>query len=206
MVEAIDRRDGVEYAGLVLNERGYDRLRETQLNLVALNFAATDSFSRRNANASLDEALGGVGRTVSRARGDGVRTSVSISVAFGCPFEGAVAPERVLGLAEEAVERGAEEIIFADTIGAATPTQVRRLVVEAAKWARPVGRPLPQHTLHGLCECVGGARAWGNRLRRIGRRPQRLPVRTEGDGDIATEDLVYLLHGRAWRRASTSTL
>ena len=195
VVEAIERRDGVEYAGLVLNERGYDRLRETQLDRVALNFAATDSFSRRNANASLDEALAGVERILSRASADDLPTSVSISVAFGCPFEGAVPPERVLGLAEEAVARGAGEIVFADTIGVATPTQVRRLVVEAAKWARPVGVHLHNTRSTGFANAWAalehGATVFDASVGGLG----GCPFAPKATGNIATEDLVYLLHG-----------
>jgi isopropylmalate/homocitrate/citramalate synthase len=131
VADGIVRRAGVSYAGLVLNERGYDRLRDTGLDRVSLNFAATDGFSTRNANQTVDEAMGTVARVLDRTKTDGVPSTVSISVAFGCPFEGAVAPEHVLGLAEEAVTLGADEIVFADTIGVATPSQIRHMVVEA---------------------------------------------------------------------------
>jgi isopropylmalate/homocitrate/citramalate synthase len=195
VVEGIVRREGVEYAGLVLNERGYDRLRTTGLDRVHYTFAATDSFGKRNANATVDEALATAGRILDRAKKDGVPATVSISVAFGCPFEGAVPPERVLGLAEEAVTLGADEIVFADTIGVATPTQVRKVVLEAVKFARPVGVHLHNTRSTGFAN-AWAALEWGASIfdastGGIG----GCPFAPRATGNIATEDLVYLLHG-----------
>ncbi|MBA2615280.1 MAG: hydroxymethylglutaryl-CoA lyase [Actinobacteria bacterium] len=195
VVEGIVRRDGVDLAGLVLNERGYDRLRSSDLDQVHVNFAATDSFSQRNANATVDEALAGTARILARARADGVRSTVSISVAFGCPFDGAVPAERVLGYAEEAVTLGADEVVFADTIGVATPTQVRHVVVEAVKWARPVGVHLHNTRSTGFAN-AWAALEWGATLfdASVGGLGG-CPFAPKATGNIATEDLVYLLHG-----------
>jgi isopropylmalate/homocitrate/citramalate synthase len=195
VVERVARREGLELAGLVLNERGYDRLRATGLDRVSLTFAATDSFSGRNANQTVDEALAGAGRILARAREDGLPATVTISVAFGCPFEGAVAPETVLGFAEEAIEFGAGEIVFADTIGVATPTQVRHVVVEAVKFARPVGVHLHNTRSTGLANAWAalewGATIFDASLGGIG----GCPFAPRATGNIATEDLLYLLHG-----------
>jgi hydroxymethylglutaryl-CoA lyase/(R)-citramalyl-CoA lyase len=195
VIAGIDRRDGLELSGLVLNERGYDRLRATELDRVSLTFAATDSFSRRNANQSVDEALAGAGRILARARADGLPTTVTISVAFGCPFEGAVAPERVLGFAEEAITFGADEVVFADTIGVATPTQVRHLVVEAVKFARPIGVHLHNTRSTGLANAWAGLE-WGatifdGSVGGIG----GCPFAPRATGNVATEDLLYMLQG-----------
>jgi isopropylmalate/homocitrate/citramalate synthase len=100
VVAALDRRDGVVHSGLALNERGYDRLRETGLGEVSFAVAATETFSQRNAGASVDAALEDCERIVARAKEDGIRTSLTISVAFGCPFEGSVDPNRVVEIAE----------------------------------------------------------------------------------------------------------
>jgi len=195
VAEGIVRRAGVSYAGLVLNERGYDRLRDTGLDRVSLNFAATDGFSTRNANQTVDEAMGTVARVLERTKTDGVPSTVSISVAFGCPFEGAVAPEHVLGLAEEAVTLGADEIVFADTIGVATPTQVRHMVVEAVKFARPVGVHLHNTRSTGFANAWAalewGATVFDASVGGLG----GCPFAPRATGNIATEDLVYLLHG-----------
>ncbi len=195
VVERVARRDGLELAGLVLNERGYDRLRATDLDRLSLTFAATDSFSRRNANQTVDEALAGAARILARAREDGLPSTVPISVAFGCPFEGAVAPETVLGLAEEAIELGAGEVVFADTIGVATPTQVRHMVVEAVKFARPVGVHRHNTRSTGFAN-AWAALEWGASIfdASIG-GVGGCPFAPRATGNIATEDLVYLLHG-----------
>ena len=195
VTDGIVRREGVSYAGLVLNERGYDRLRDTGLDRVSLNFAATDGFSTRNANQTVDEAMGTVARVLERTKTDGVPSTVSISVAFGCPFEGAVAPEHVLGLAEEAITLGADEVVFADTIGVATPTQVRHIVVEAVKFARPVGVHLHNTRSTGFANAWAalewGATVFDASVGGLG----GCPFAPRATGNIATEDLVYLLHG-----------
>jgi hydroxymethylglutaryl-CoA lyase/(R)-citramalyl-CoA lyase len=195
VADGIVRRAGVSYAGLVLNERGYDRLRDTGLDRVSLNFAATDGFSTRNANQTVDEAMGTVARVLDRTKTDGVPSTVSISVAFGCPFEGAVAPEHVLGLAEEAVTLGADEIVFADTIGVATPSQIRHMVVEAVKFARPVGVHLHNTRSTGFANAWAalewGATVFDASIGGLG----GCPFAPRATGNIATEDLVYLLHG-----------
>ncbi len=195
VVARIARREGLELAGLVLNERGYDRLRATDLDRLSLTFAATDSFSGRNANQTVDEALAAAARILARAREDGVPSTVTISVAFGCPFEGAVAPEKVLGLAEEAIGFGAGEVVFADTIGVATPTQVRHVVVEAVKFARPVGVHLHNTRSTGFAN-AWAALEWGATIfdASVG-GVGGCPFAPRATGNIATEDLVYLLHG-----------
>jgi isopropylmalate/homocitrate/citramalate synthase len=192
---AIEKRDGVEYVGLVLNERGYDRLRDTALDRVHLTFAATDSFNRRNANQSVDESLATAARVLARAKEDGLPSTVSISVSFGCPFEGRVDPATVLGYAEEAVTLGADEVVFADTIGVATPTQVRTIVVEGVKFARPVGVHLHDTRATGIANAWAalewGATIFDASVGGIG----GCPFAPKATGNIATEDLVYLLHG-----------
>ncbi len=195
VVNGIVRREGVEFAGLVLNERGYDRLRETDLERVHLTFAATDSFNQRNANQTVDESLATAARVLARAKADGVPSTVSISVAFGCPFEGAVDPAKVLGLAEEAVTLGADEIVFADTIGVAVPTQVRSMVVAGVKFARPVGVHLHNTRATGFANAWAalewGATIFDASVGGIG----GCPFAPRATGNIATEDLIYLLHG-----------
>ena len=129
VVEGIERREGALYAGLALNEKGYDRLREAGLDEVRFAVAATESFSKRNANASVDEAVGAAEKVVARAREDGVRSTVTISVAFGCPFEGRVDPATVIELASRLSP--ADEVVLADTIGVATPGHVRHLIEDS---------------------------------------------------------------------------
>ena len=195
VVAGLDRRDDTEYSGLVLNERGYERLRASGLDRLHFTFGATDSFSARNANATVDEALAACARVLERAKADDVRSTVSISVAFGCPFEGAVPPERVLGYAEEVIMFGADEVVFADTIGVAVPTQVRQVVLEAVKYARPVGIHLHNTRSTGFANAWAalewGATVFDASVGGIG----GCPFAPRATGNIATEDLLYLLHG-----------
>src|SRR5213079_2773930 len=117
VVNAIERRDGTEYSGLALNVKGYERLVATGLDRVNFTLAATDTFSRRNANQSREEARAAAEEVIGRSD---LPVTLTISVAFGCPFEGKVDPGVVAGLA---AEFETAEIVLADTIGVATPRQ-----------------------------------------------------------------------------------
>ncbi len=193
VVARIERRDGVVYAGLVLNERGYDRLLATGLEQVHFAFGATESFNRRNANASVDEGARTAEILVRRAHKDGLRANVTISVAFGCPFEGRVDPTRVAELAERVVVAGADELMLADTIGVAVPTQVRRLVERVGILGAPAGVHLHDTRNTGLANAAaaleGGAILLDGAVGGIG----GCPYAPGATGNVATEDLVYLL-------------
>ena len=190
VVEEIERRDGTVYAGLALNEKGYDRLRAAGLEEVRFAVAATESFSKRNANASVEEAVSAAEKVLTRAREDGVRSTATISVAFGCPFEGLVDPETVVALAERL--RGANEVVLADTIGVATPGQVRALVERVGK---PVGAHLHNTRNTGFANAYaaleGGATTLDSSIGGL----RGCPFAPRATGNIATEDLVYMLEG-----------
>jgi isopropylmalate/homocitrate/citramalate synthase len=192
-VAALLPRNGTEWSGLVLNERGYDRFRAARLDRVNLTFAATESFNRRNGNMSLAEALAGVGRILERAAGDGVPATVTLSVAFGCPFEGAVDPKAVIRLLERL--EGAGEVVLADTIGVATPGHVRSLVERARELGRPVGfhghNTRNTGYANALAALEAGAEVLDASVGGIG----GCPFAPRATGNVATEDLVYLLHG-----------
>jgi (R)-citramalyl-CoA lyase len=185
VVQGIDRRDGTEYSGLALNVRGYERLVATGLDRVNFTLAATETFSRRNANQSLDEARAAAAEVIERSE---LPVTLTISVVFGCPFEGRVDPGVVAGLA---AGFSSAEVVLADTIGVATPRQVRELVERThapgvhlhntrntgyanAAAALEAGTTLFDASCGGLGGCPYAPRATGN---------------------IATEDLVYLLEG-----------
>ena len=196
VVAALAPSAGVIYSGLVLNERGYDRLRATGLQEAHYAFGATETFNRRNANASVEEGVSTAGRILARARADGVRVSVTISVAFGCPFEGPVDPARVAELAERVVAcAGADELMLADTIGAGTPTQVRRLVERVSILGKPVGVHLHNTRNTGYANAYaaleGGASVLDASVGGLG----GCPYAPGATGNIATEDLLYLLEG-----------
>jgi hydroxymethylglutaryl-CoA lyase/(R)-citramalyl-CoA lyase len=121
--------------------------------------------------------------------------SVSISVSFGCPFEGAVDPESVLALAERCVEAGADEVVFADTIGVTTPRHVRSLLIEAARLGRPVGAHLHNTRNTGFANAIAALDAGATVLDASVGGLGGCPFAPRATGNIATEDLVYLLHG-----------
>jgi hydroxymethylglutaryl-CoA lyase/(R)-citramalyl-CoA lyase len=192
---ALEPADGVVYAGLALNERGYDRLRETGLGEVSFALAATESFSQRNAGASVEESLATADRVVARARADGRRSSLTISVAFGCPFEGPVDPDRVVELAERLVSTGPDELVLADTIGVATPTQSRRLVERVAQLGKPVGGHFHNTRNTGFANAYAALEAGVTMLDSSVGGLGGCPFAPKATGNIATEDLVYLLAG-----------
>jgi isopropylmalate/homocitrate/citramalate synthase len=187
VVAAADR-GGAELSGLVLNERGYERFAAAGLDRLNVTLAATDTFNRRNANASLDEAVERVAAILARAD---VPTTVTVSCSFGCPFEGEVDPAAVADLCERLSTAG--ELVLADTIGVATPRRVRRLVERVAILGRPVGfhghntRNTGYAAAWGALE--GGATVLDASVGGLG----GCPFSPQATGNIATEDLVWQL-------------
>ena len=194
VVAALHPVEGVTYAGLVLNERGYDRFATTSLTEAHYAFAVSEEFNRRNAGASTEESAVAGERVVARAKVDGIRVTVTLGTSFGCPFEGAVDPSRVLELAARFAEV-ADEIVFADTVGVGVPRQVRHLVGEGVKLGVPVGVHFHNTRSTGYANALvaleAGATVLDASIGGIG----GCPFAPRATGNIATEDLVYLLHG-----------
>ena len=187
VVERVRRRKGVELSGLVLNERGWERFAAAGLDRVDVTFAATETFNLRNGNATLAEAVGRA-ETILSAAG-GTPATVTISCSFGCPFEGRVDPGAVAELAARFAGRA--EVVLADTIGAATPSAVRGLV-EQAKAAGFHGHNT-RNTGYANCLAAleAGARVLDASVGGLG----GCPFSPRATGNVATEDLVYLLEG-----------
>lgn len=195
VVAGIERRDGVAYAGLVLNERGYDRLAATDLDEAHFAFASTERFNRRNQNASPEESLEAAKAIVERAHGDGIRATVTIGTAFGCPFEGAVDPARVLRFAEDLVAAGTDEIVFADTVGVGVPRQVKEIVGAAVGLGPPVGVHLHNTRNTGFANAYAALEAGATVLDASVGGIGGCPFAPRATGNVCTEDLVYMLHG-----------
>src|SRR3712207_4336987 len=128
VMAAIERSPGASYAGLVLNEKGYERAIEAGVDEVRYAFPVTETFAKRNQNTTVEDATQLAARLVERARLDGVRVSITLSAAFGDPFEGKVEPAHVLAIAEKVAAANPDEIVLADTIGVGVPKGVRGLV------------------------------------------------------------------------------
>ncbi len=195
VVAAIDRREGVVYAGLALNERGYDRFRASGLDELHFSFAASETFNRRNAGASVEDGVETAERILARTRADGVPATVTISTAFGCPFEGAVDPGRVAELAARVAAAGADELVVADTIGVGVPRQVRDLVSRLEPLRVPLGIHLHNTRNTGFANAFAaleaGVTVFDASVGGLG----GCPYAPRATGNIATEDLLYLLHG-----------
>jgi hydroxymethylglutaryl-CoA lyase/(R)-citramalyl-CoA lyase len=186
VVAAIERRPGTEYSGLALNERGYERLSASGLDRVNFTFAATESFNRRNGNQSLADAQAVAERVVERSE---LPVTLTISCAFGDPFEGRVDPGAVSAITERF--RGRAEVVLADTIGVATPSHVRGLVERT----RATGVHLHNTRNTGYANALAALGAGATLLDASCGGLGGCPYAPRATGNIATEDLVYLLEG-----------
>ncbi len=187
VVRGIERLAGAEYSGLVLNEKGWERFAAAGLDRVNVTFGATESFNRENGNASLPEALDRAEAILARA--DGTPATVTISVSFGCPFEGRVDPAVVVDLAARFAGRA--EIVLADTIGVATPSAVRALIAQSGAAGFHGHNTRNTGYANCLAALEAGARVLDASVGGLG----GCPYAPRATGNVATEDLVYLLEG-----------
>jgi isopropylmalate/homocitrate/citramalate synthase len=181
---------GAELSGLVLNERGHDRFAATSLDRLNVTLAATESFNRRNGNASLAEAterVEAILRTAARP------ATATISVAFGCPFEGPVDPGAVAELAARLVAAGAGEVVLADTIGVATPRPVARLLARCSTLGARVGGHFHDTRHTGVANAWAAVEAGATVLDASVGGLGGCPFAPNATGNVATEDVVYLL-------------
>lgn len=195
VMAAVPRREDVSYIGLVLNRRGLDRALEAGVDEVNAVVVASDTFNRRNQGVGSEQSLADWAAIARDAHAAGVRASVTIAAAFGCPFEGEVPAERVFAIAARALEAGPDELAIADTIGVGVPRQVRTL--SEGLHARRGGVPLRIH-LHntrntGYANAVAAIDAGFATLDASVGGIGGCPFAPAATGNIATEDLTYLL-------------
>ena len=191
----IERDGQIMYTALVLNERGFERARAANVDQVNFAFAATETFNQRNQRASPQESVDVFKQIVGLAKAAGMRCSMTVGAAFGCPFEGEVPPERVVDFAMQAAEAGADEIVLADTIGVAVPTQVTQLL-RAVRSALGDDLPLGVH-LHntrntGYANAYAALEAGATLFDAAVGGTGGCPFAPRATGNIATEDLVYM--------------
>jgi len=200
-------RGPFSWIGLVLNERGLDRAIRAGLDEVNVVVVATDTFSQRNQGVTADEGIAAWTRMAARARAAGLRTTVTVAAAFGCPFEGEVTPERVADVLARCVQAQPDEVALADTIGVGVPAGVRALADVAAGVAP--GIPLRWHFhntrntgyANAITAVERGAAALDASAGGIG----GCPFAPAATGNIATEDLLYLLDRSAVRTGVSAT-
>jgi (R)-citramalyl-CoA lyase len=196
----VDRRPGTTYTGLALNEKGYERAVAAGMDAVNYAFPVTDSFARRNQNTTVADAIALSHRLVARARTDGLPISITLSCSFGCPFEGPVSPAKVLKVVEAVLETPPDEIVLADTIGVGVPHQVRELIPSALSLgAKRVGGHFHNTRSTGIANALAALECGAEILDASVGGAGGCPFAPRATGNIATEDLVYLLEGQGVR-------
>ena len=195
VMAALHRRAGTSYAGLVLNEKGYERAVSAGVDEVHYAFSAADEFGRRNQNATTEEGLKTALALVARARSERVPITVTISVAFGSPFDGPVPAQRVLKIVEHLMAVPPDEICLADTIGVGVPAQVRELVRGARSLGASVGAHFHNTRNTGYANALAALEEGVVSLDASVGGAGGCPFAPKATGNIATEDLVYLLRG-----------
>ncbi len=195
VIKAVRARPGLIRIGLVMNERGLARALATDIDEIGMVAVSSDTFGLKNQKQTWQDSVAMARRVVARAKSEGRRAQVTIAVAFGCPYEGEVPIARVVRMAREIAEAGPHEIALADTIGVAVPAQVKELV-DAVRADVP-DIPLRCH-FHNTRN-TGIANAWAAVEAGIARLDSSAggiggcPFAPKATGNIATEDLVYLL-------------
>jgi hydroxymethylglutaryl-CoA lyase len=196
VMERVPRTEGVAYAGLVLNRRGLDRALDTGVDEVNVVVGVSDTFSRRNQNASTEESMQAAAEVLGRARGHGLFTTLTLATSFGCPFEGEVDPGRVVELAARGAAAGAQELCLADTIGVGVPSQVRDLaarVRDAVGAAPPLRFHFHNTRNTGFANAVAAVELGATVLDASAGGIGGCPFAPKATGNIATDDLVFLL-------------
>jgi isopropylmalate/homocitrate/citramalate synthase len=197
VMAGIERRDDVTYLVLTPNLRGLSRAVEAGARAVAVFTAATESFTKRNINMTIEESLATFGEVVRAAKGDGLWVRGYVSTAFGCPYEGKVAPDAVVRVVGALTAMGCDEISIGDTIGVGTPNQVFE-VVERVRTVAPLERiALHFHDTRGtaLANIVAALEAGVAIFDASSGGLGGCPYAPGATGNVATEDVLYMLHG-----------
>jgi hydroxymethylglutaryl-CoA lyase len=193
----LTRRPGVTYSALVPNLSGLARARDAQVDEVAIFAAASDTFSKRNINQSVVESLDTYAAVCAEAARIGLRVRAYVSTVFGCPFEGAVPVDAVVAVAAQLIDMGAYEVALSDTIGIAHPAQVPQ-VLEAVTKRVPLDRlALHFHDTRGtaLVNVFAALQAGVTTFDASAGGLGGCPYAPGATGNLATEDLIYMLNG-----------
>jgi isopropylmalate/homocitrate/citramalate synthase len=193
----IPKDPGVEYPVLVPNIKGLERAIEAAVTSIAIFTAASDTFNQRNINMTIDESLANYVPVVARAREEGIRVRGYVSTAFGCPYEGEVAPEKVLEVVARLLDLGCYEVSVGDTIGVGTPMQVQGVigvllqVVPATRLAMHFHDTRGTALANTLAAMEMGIATFDASSGGLG----GCPYAPGASGNLATEDLIYMLDG-----------
>ena len=197
VMAGIARRPGVSYPVLVPNEQGYDRALAAGATEVAVFTAASEAFNRKNINAGIDESIDRFVPVLARARADGVRVRGYVSTVLGCPYQGAVPLADVVRVARRLHELGCWQVSLGDTIGVGTPHQARQMLLAVAAEVPMADLAVHFHDTWGqalanVAACIeAGVRVADSAVAGTG----GCPYARGASGNVASEDLVYMLHG-----------
>ena len=197
VMAGIQRRVGTRYTALVPNRKGMERALEAKVDEVAVFTGASESFVQHNINTTIAGSIESFRPVVEMARGAGLRVRGYISTVFGCPYEGAVAPEAVLRVSEQLLALGADELSLGDTIGVATPNQVVEITELLARHVPLKRLAMHFHDTRGtalanvLAALQLGISIFDSSAGGLG----GCPYAPGASGNLATEDLLYMLHG-----------
>lgn len=195
VLAGIRRQAGVYYVGLVLNRKGFDRAVAAGCNEIGMAVVASDTFNRRNQGVGTEDSIAAWLEIAAAAHAAGVRPQITVSAAFGCPFEGEIAVDRVIQIAKRVAEGNPYEIAFADTIGVGVPSQVTE-IIGRARAALP-GMRLRAHFHNtrntGIANAYAAIEAGVHSLDASTGGIGGCPFAPAATGNIPTEDLVYML-------------
>ena len=197
----IRRREGVAYPVLVPNEQGYERARAVGATEVAVFTAASEAFNKRNTNATIDESLARFAPVLERAANDGVRVRGYVSTVLGCPYQGEVPVADVVRVAERLHAMGCYEISLGDTIGVGTPVKARDMLRAVADAVPMSALAVHFHDTRGqalanILACLEeGVRVVDSAVSGTG----GCPYAHGASGNVATEDVAYMLEGMGLR-------
>lgn len=200
VIAALPQREGVSYIGLVLNAKGFERAQQTAIHEANLVSTTSDTFGGRNQGMTSSETAAVIEEVAPLVREAGLKSSVTISTAFGCPFEGEVPITRLAELAKRLAATGVDEIAIADTIGVAVPADVRRRIAAVREAVSGLGDAAPTLRVHfhntrntgysnSIAAAEEGVTVIDSSLGGIG----GCPFAPKATGNIATEDLIYSL-------------
>ena len=197
VLRRVEKRPGLRLSVLVPNRKGFDRARVAGAREIAVFTAASETFNRHNANAGIDESFARFAEFLPEARQGGLRIRGYVSTSFGCPYEGPVPADRVADVARRLVESGCDEVSIGDTIGVAAPTQVSELVGRLGEAVPVATLAVHFHDTRGsalanvLAALQEGIAVVDSAAGGLG----GCPYAPGASGNLATEDLVYMLHG-----------
>ena len=197
VLKRVRRRPGVRLPVLVPNRKGFLAARDAGAREIAVFTAASETFNRKNINATIDESFARLALFVPEARSSGLWVRGYVSTCFGCPYEGRVAPEKVVVVARRLLDAGCDEISIGDTIGVAVPTEVRDVMGRLRAALPPAALAVHFHDTRGtalanvLAALEEGIAVVDSSAGGLG----GCPYAPGASGNLATEDLLYMLHG-----------